>query len=239
MNKTTPSTGNVVAMAGARIAWNPKADGETFGRAMVETEAAIYQSIESFAVRCIAEFRDRDHQEQAMQNFLDGFAESYCAARVRAYLYVASNGNKGSVNSDQRTALNAKAKSVTKVAKSQIKAVLVKRLFNGGDPVLGNIKDYMAGGKTAKTPIKPPVKSGKKDNESGLISTSQLCKTIDGFNMLLESVLNGGVSSSNPEVIAKAESIKAFLAGANKPVKKAPKTKVKTLGEALGEVAAA
>ena len=237
MKATTPNTGNnVVTMNGARIAWNAKQDGETFGRAMVETEAAIYQALESFAVRCIAEFRDRDHQEQAMQNFLDGFAESYCAARVRAYQYVASNGNKTSLTADQRTVINTKAKSVTKVTKSQIKAVLSKRLFDGGKPVNCNIKDYLA---KEKPEGKKPVKPDNTGNESGVISTKALCKSIDGFMTLLNAVINGGINSDNPEVIAKAESIKAFINGAESEAKKpARKAKPKTLGAALVDVAA-
>ena len=221
-------TTNVVAItSGPSIAWNPKADGETFGRAMVETEAAIYQVLEGFAVRTIAEFRDQDHQEQALKNFLDGFGEAYLAARMRAYMTVATNGNTKSITSMDKEKLNAKAKGVTKVTKSQIKAVLSHRLFNSGAPIRSNVKDYLETAKgvnTAKDVKKTPAKT--EGGEPGaLLSTKALCATMEGFMALVDNVIAGGLASDNPEVQGKAESLRRFLVGEVAATKPAPKKK--------------
>ena len=234
-------TTNVVAItSGPSIAWNPKADGETFGRAMVETEAAIYQVLEGFAVRTIAEFRDQDHQEQALKNFLAGFDSAYLAARMRAYMTVATNGNTKSITSMEKEKLNAKAKSVTKVTKSQIKAVLSHRLFNSGAPIRSNVKDYLETAKGVNT-----GKGGKKTaakTEGGepgaLLSTKALCATMEGFMALVDNVIAGGLASDNPEVQGKAESLRRFLAGEVVATKPAPKKKKPaSLGDGLLAVA--
>lgn len=219
-------TTNVVAItSGPSIAWNPKADGEVFGRAMVETEAAIYQVLEGFAVRTIAEFRDQDHQEQALKNFLDGFGEAYLAARMRAYMIVATNGNTKSIASMEKEKLNAKAKGVTKVTKAQIKAVLVHRLFNQGAPIRSNVKDYMATAKGVNA-SKPKAATTKTEGDSGaMVSTKTMCATMEGFLALVDTVIAGGLASDNPEVQGKAESLRRFIVGEVAATKPAPKKK--------------
>ena len=125
------------------------------------------------------------------------------------------------------------AKNLTKATKSLYKKALEIRLFKQGGTIDRNAREYAqdyslsANGGEKKKP-------SKKANSDSVINSTELVKTIDGFNALINSVIDAGINSGNPEVIAKAESIKAFIAGATKGKAKAKPAGAKGKPAGLG-----
>ena len=189
--------------------------GTTFARAIEETGQAIYTALESIAKGIEISHKGED-QKKALADFLAAFDAAFYAASVKRKTAILLARTKQVKLSDgERLDIEASAKNLTKATKSLYKAVLEIRLFKNGGTISQNARDYKAdhdlsinGGEKKKP--------SKKPNNDSVINSSELVKTIDGFNALISSVINAGINSGNPEVIAKAESIKSFIDGATK-----------------------
>ena len=203
--------------------------GTTFARAIEETGQAIYTALESIAKGIEISHKGED-QKKALADFLAAFDAAFYAASVKRKTAILLARTKQVKLSDgERLDIEASAKNLTKATKSLYKAVLEIRLFKNGGTISQNARDYKAdhdlsinGGEKKKP--------SKKPNNDSVINSSELVKTIDGFNALISSVINAGINSGNPEVIAKAESIKSFIDGATKGKAKG---KASGLGAAL------
>lgn len=216
--------------------------GAQFAIAIEETARAVYVALESIARGIEINHKCEEARRDALTAFLKSFDAAYLVASEKRQTTILLTKTKRAKLSDgEKADITARAKNVTKAAKSLYKKALEIRLFKNGGAINCAPKEYnsdfeLADNGTPKKPKKPVA--GKP--ASPLISTGEMCKSLEGFKTLLAAVLDGGVAAGNPEVIARAESIKAFLAGAADSAKpKARKTaKPKTLGASLAEVAA-
>jgi len=189
--------------------------GATFAHAIEETGQAIYMALEAIAKGIEINFKGED-QAKALADFLASFDAAFYAASVKRKTAILLARTKQVKLSDgERADIEASAKNLTKATKSLYKAVLEIRLFKNGGTISQNARDYKAdhelsinGGEKKKPK--------KKNGNDSVINSTELVKTIEGFNALISSVINAGINSGNPEVIAKAESINAFLNGATK-----------------------
>lgn len=205
--------------------------GTTFANAIEETGQAIYMALEAIAKGIEINFKG-DAMKGALADFLASFDAAFYAASVKRKTAILLARTKQVKLSDgERADIEASAKNLTKATKSLYKAVLEIRLFKNGGTISQNARDYKAdhelsinGGEKKKAGNK------KKNGNDSVINSAELVKTIAGFDALINSVINAGINSGNPEVIAKAESINAFLNGATKGKAKA---KPAGLGAAL------
>lgn len=229
--------------------------GATFAHAIEETGQAIYTALEAIA-KSIEINHKGDAMKTALSDFLAAFDAAFYAASVKrktAILLARTKrakpaegepeegapedteaGAKKTAEKVKLTAgeiadIEASAKNLTKSTKSLYKKALEIRLFKQGGTIDRNAREYtedyslsVNGGEKNKP--------RKKPNNDSVINSAELVKTIDGFNALINSVIDAGINSGNPEVIAKAESIKSFIAGATKGKAKA---KPAGLGAAL------
>lgn len=214
--------------------------GATFAHAIEETGQAIYMALEAIAKGIEVNFKG-EAMKGALADFLAAFDAAFYAASVKrktAILLARTKRAKPSegepeegepeateasakkaaekvkLTAGEIADIEASAKNLTKSTKSLYKAVLEIRLFKNGGTISQNARDYKAdhelsinGGEKKKP--------SKKPNDS-VINSAELVKTIAGFDSLINAVVNAGINSNNPEVIAKAESIKSFLNGATK-----------------------
>lgn len=211
--------------------------GAVFAQAIEETGQAIYMALEAIAKGIEINHKGED-QAKALGEFLSAFDAAFYAASVkRKTAIVLARTKQVKLSEGEKLDIEASAKNLTKATKSLYKKALEIRLFKQGGTIDRNAREYaedyslsINGGEKKKAGNK------KKNGNDSVINSTELVKTIDGFNALMDSVINAGISSGNPEVIAKAESIKAFLNGATKG--KAASTtkrasKPKSLGDAL------
>lgn len=202
--------------------------GATFAHAIEETGQAIYMALEAIA-KGIEINHKGEGQEKALGEFLSAFDAAFYAASVKRKTAILLARTKQAKLSDgERTDIEASAKNLTKATKSLYKKALEIRLFKQGGTIDRNAREY-AEDYSLSVNGGEKKKPSKKPNNS-VINSSELVKTIEGFNALLDSVINAGINSGNPEVIAKAESIKAFIDGA---AKGKAKGKAAGLGAAL------
>lgn len=229
--------------------------GATFAHAIEETGQAIYMALEAIAKGIEINHKGED-QKKALADFLAAFDAAFYAASVKrktAILLARTKrakpsegepeegepedteaGAKKTAEPRKLTAgeiadIEASAKNLTKSTKSLYKKALEIRLFKQGGTIDRNAREYaedfalsINGGEKKKP--------SKKPNNDSVINTAELVKTIAGFDSLINAVISAGINSGNPEVIAKAESIKAFLNGATKGKAKG---KAAGLGDAL------
>ena len=198
--------------------------GTTFAQAIEETGQAIYMALEAIAKGIEINFKGED-QAKALGEFLSAFDAAFYAASVkRKTAIVLARTKQVKLSEGEKLDIEASAKNLTKATKSLYKKALEIRLFKQGGTIDRNAREYtedyslsVNGGEKKK--------QSKKANSDSVINSTELVKTIDGFNALINSVIDAGINSGNPEVIAKAESVKSFLNGA---------TKSKAKGKAAG-----
>ena len=207
-------------------AFKPEAAGATFAVAIEETGQAIYMALENVARGIECNYKG-DEMKEALKAFLAGFDAAFYAANVKRKTSIMLARTKSVTLSDAvKIDIEASAKNLTKSTKSLYKSVLEIRLFKNGGTISQNARDYKTDHELSINGNKDKKANKKKESESnGVINTAELCKTIAGFDMLLNAVIDGGINSGNPEVIAKAESIKAFIAGVVPTAKKKPGAK--------------
>lgn len=189
--------------------------GATFAHAIEETGQAIYMALESIAKGIEINFKGED-QVKALGEFLSAFDAAFYAASVKRKTAILLARTKQVKLSDgERLDIEASAKNLTKATKSLYKKALEIRLFKQGGTINRNAREYtedysmsINGGEKKKT--------SKKPNTDSVINSAELVKTIAGFDSVINAVINAGINSGNPEVIAKAESIKSFIDGATK-----------------------
>ena len=231
---------NVAPIASAKAfiatdAFSPSAAGANFAVAIEETGQAIYMALENVArdIECNCK---GDEIKTALTEFLAGFDAAFYAASVKRKTSITLARTKATtLSAAVKLDIEASAKNLTKSTKSLYKAVLEIRLFKNGGTIDQNARDYKADHELSISGGDKGKKANKKKETgaNGVINTAELCKTIGGFDMLLNAVIAGGVNSGNPEVIARAESIKAFLAGTAPAAKKPTAKKAHGLGDML------
>ena len=204
--------------------------GAVFAQAVEETGQAIYMALEAIA-KGIEINHKGEEQKKALGEFLAAFDAAFYAASVKRKTAIMLARTKQVKLSDgERADIEASAKNLTKATKSLYKAVLEIRLFKNGGTISQNARDYKADHDLSINGGEKKKPSKKETNNSAVINTVELVKTIAGFDAVINSVLNAGINSGNPEVIAKAESIKSFIDGATKGKAKG---KASGLGAAL------
>lgn len=202
--------------------------GAVFAQAIEETGQAIYMALEAIAKGIEINHKGED-QQKALVEFLAAFDAAFYAASVkRKTAILLARTKQVKLSEGEKTDIEASAKNLTKATKSLYKKALEIRLFKNGGTIDRNAREYTED-YSLSTNGGEKKKPSKKPNDS-VISSSELVKTIAGFDSLINSVIDAGINSGNPEVIAKAESINAFLNGATKGKAKG---KAAGLGEAL------
>lgn len=197
--------------------------GAVFAQAIEETGQAIYMALESIAKGIEINHKGED-QKKALADFLAAFDAAFYAASVKRKTAILLARTKQVKLSDgEKADIEASAKNLTKATKSLYKKALEIRLFKQGGTIDRNAREYTEDYSLAVNGGEKK-KPSKKSNDS-VINSAELVKTIAGFDSLINAVIDAGVNSDNPEVIAKAESINAFLNGA---------TKGKAKGKAVG-----
>jgi len=207
--------------------------GTTFARAIEETGQAIYTALESIAKGIEISHKGED-QKKALADFLAAFDAAFYAASVKRKTAILLARTKQVKLSDgERLDIEASAKNLTKATKSLYKKALEIRLFKQGGTIDRNAREY-AEDYSLSVNGGEKKKPSKKPNNSAVINTVELVKTIAGFDALINSVIDAGINSGNPEVIAKAESIKSFIDGATKGKAKAKPAGAKGKPAGLG-----
>lgn len=205
--------------------------GAAFANAIEETGQAIYLALESIARGIEVNFKG-DAQKIALSDFLAAFDAAFYAASVkRKTAILLARTRQVKLSDGEKADIEASAKNITKATKSLYKKALEIRLFKDGGTIDRNAREYtedhalsVNGGKKKPREPKTPEAVNK---------TADIVKTLAGFDSLLAAVLDAGIDSGNPEVVAKAETIKGFLASQGTGKKKtAP-----TLGDLLVAVA--
>ena len=209
--------------------------GAVFAQAVEETGQAIYMALEAIA-KGIEINHKGEEQAKALGEFLAAFDAAFYAASVKRKTAILLARTKQVKLSDgERLDIEASAKNLTKATKSLYKKALEIRLFKQGGTIDRNAREYAqdyslsVNGGEKKKPSKKP-----NNNNDSVINSTELVKTIEGFNALIDSVINAGINSGNPEVIAKAESINTFIAGATKGKAKAKPAGAKGKPAGLG-----
>ena len=210
--------------------------GTTFAHAIEETGQAIYMALEAIA-KGIEINHKGEEQKTALADFLAAFDAAFYAASVKRKTAIMLARTKQVKLSDgERLDIEASAKNLTKATKSLYKKALEIRLFKQGGTIDRNAREYTedysmsVNNKKKKKPSKKP----NNNNSDSVINSTELVKTIAGFDALINSVIDAGINSGNPEVIAKAESIKAFLNSATKGKAKAKPAGAKGKPAGLG-----
>lgn len=205
--------------------------GAVFAQAIEETGQVIYMALEAIA-KGIEINHKGDAMKTALADFLASFDAAFYAASVKRKTAILLARTKQVKLSDgERADIEASAKNLTKATKSLYKKALEIRLFKQGGTIDRNAREYTEDYSLAVNGGEKK-KPSKKANNDSVINSTELVKTIAGFDSLINSVINAGINSGNPEVIAKAESIKAFLNGAATSKAKGA-SKPKSLGDAL------
>ena len=204
--------------------------GAVFAQAIEETGQAIYTALEAIAKGIEINFKGED-QKTALADFLASFDAAFYAASVKRKTAILLARTKQVKLADgERLDIEASAKNLTKATKSLYKKALEIRLFKQGGTIDRNAREYAEDYSLSINGGEKKKQSKKETNNSAVINTVELVKTIAGFDSVINSVIDAGINSGNPEVIAKAESIKSFLNGTTKGKAKA---KPAGLGEAL------
>ena len=208
--------------------------GTTFAHAIEETGQAIYMALEAIAKGIEINHKGED-QKTALADFLAAFDAAFYAASVKRKTAIMLARTKQAKLSDgERLDIEASAKNLTKATKSLYKKALEIRLFKQGGTIDRNAREYAEDYSLSVNGGEKKKPSKKETNNSAVINTVELVKTIEGFNALIDSVITAGINSGNPEVIAKAESIKAFLNSATKGKAKAKPAGAKGKPAGLG-----
>ena len=190
--------------------------GAVFAQAVEETGQAIYMALEAIA-KGIEINHKGEEQAKALGEFLAAFDAAFYAASVKRKTAILLARTKQVKLSDgERLDIEASAKNLTKATKSLYKKALEIRLFKQGGTIDRNAREYAEDYSMSVSGGKKKKPSKKETNNSAVINTVELVKTIAGFDALINSVIDAGINSGNPEVIAKAESIKSFLNSATK-----------------------
>ena len=204
--------------------------GATFARAIEETGQAIYTALEAIA-KGIEINHKGEEQKNALGEFLAAFdAAFYAASGKRKTAILLALTKQAKLSDGERLDIEASAKNLTKATKSLYKKALEIRLFKQGGTIDRNAREYAEDYSLSVNGGEKKKPSKKETNNSAVINTVELVKTIAGFDALINSVIDAGINSGNPEVIAKAESIKSFIDGATKGKAKG---KASGLGAAL------
>ena len=190
--------------------------GATFAHAIEETGQAIYTALEAIAKGIEINHKGED-QAKALGEFLSAFDAAFYAASVkRKTAIILARTKQVKLSDGERLDIEASAKNLTKATKSLYKKALEIRLFKQGGTIDRNAREYAEDYSLSINGGEKKKQSKKETNNSAVINTVELVKTAAGFDALINSVIDAGINSGNPEVIAKAESIKAFIAGATK-----------------------
>jgi len=208
--------------------------GTTFAHAIEETGQAIYMALEAIAKGIEINHKGED-QKTALADFLAAFDAAFYAASVKRKTAILLARTKQVKLSDgERLDIEASAKNLTKATKSLYKKALEIRLFKQGGTIDRNAREYAEDYSMSVNGGEKKKPSKKETNNSAVINTVELVKTIAGFDALINSVIDAGINSGNPEVIAKAESIKSFIDGATKGKAKAKPAGAKGKPAGLG-----
>ena len=180
--------------------------GTTFAHAIEETGQAIYMALEAIAKGIEINHKGED-QKTALADFLAAFDTAFYDASVKRKTAILLARTKQVKLSDgERLDIEASAKNLTKATKSLYKKALEIRLFKQGGTIDRNAREYAedysmsVNNKKKKKPSKKP--NNNNNNSDSVINSTELVKTFAGFDALINSVIDAGINSGNPEFIS-------------------------------------